>query len=852
MANNNLRIKYNSDHTQIWCNVRKRFIAVQREGLEEEVRQRTIIDLVSHYKYPLKFLDVNVIVRIRQDEKPRSADIVVFRNETKQEPFIVVENKQPEKGSGTDQAEKYAKILGAEYAKYTDGISEETLRISYVQSRSPEVLPVSDIPLYGKAITYSITSLIPFPDLKSVLQSCHDDLRRVGKDPVESFKIMSKLVVAKIFDERNTPSNDYYEMQYGINETDEEVAGRVRSLFFRSIETLTSRNDGEVIEDRTIEVDDTTIASIVKKLQRYSFIGTAVDTKGTVFETFIDAAFRGPFGQYFTPRTVVSFMVEIVYPKQSDVVIDPACGSGGFLIYVLNHVRRLIEENYKKRLSQAEIDRKVFEFAQDNIFGMDIASLPEFAAKVNMLVNDDGRGNIYSADALSPTNQLPQRITRRKYDIAITNPPFGVKVNNPAVLSEFDTGKDSEGTPKKSQDTKILFIERCLQLIKEGGKVMIVLPNGILNNPSEEYQKIRQFVRKNAIIRAVFRIRDDAFLHTGTGSRTSLVYLQKRKKEDSQGPIFMSWIKNIGYDKQGRTETKTGEPITNDFPVVLDTFRSWEETGRIEELKHPLIFTVKLEDLQDSLDPRFYNPALTLRIKKLKEKYKVVPLKELLVDLTERTLKEKLDANSANNDLLDEIDTKKVIKGKAPRDYQERGIKVVKIAEIKEINDLYQLDHHSCQFISDDDHAIRIQSKLYPQEILFAITGATIGKVTMVPEDIGEANICSDIAKVRVDKSKIDPYYVFAYLSSELGQLQIRSRISGSTNEHLACLAVEELEIPLLPAKIRNEIAAEYKSAMESLRKAREATRKGKKLVLYSLLEGEPEEIAEVLEKEKE
>lgn len=836
---NTLEIKYNKEKTLIWCNVRKRFVAVRHEDLEEEVRQRTIIDIVNRYKYPLSYLGVEIPVKIRADERARSADIVIFEKDKKQKPFIVIENKRPERGSGADQAEKYALILGAQYAKYTDGISEETRRITFIQGESPEVIKISDIPSFGKEIKYLISSLQSFPNLKNILESCHNDLRRIGKDPVESFRIMSKIVIAKISDERNTPSNLYYEMQWGINESAEEVATRVRKLYEKSINILTSKNDGDVLEDRHIEIDDETLASIIKKLQCYSFIATPTDTKGTVFETFIDAAFRGPFGQYFTPRSIVSFMVKVADPQEGDVVIDPACGSGGFLIYILNHVRHLIEEKYKSRLKKDETGRKIFEFAQDNIFGIDIAALPEFAAKVNMLINDDGRGNIYRANALAPLVRLPIRITRRKYDLAITNPPFGIKIKDHELLSEFETGTDKDNKPKTSQDTKVLFIERCLQLISDNGRIMIVLPNGILNNPSNEYSEIRNFIKKKTIIKAVIRLPDDAFLHTGTGSRTSILYLQKKKRGDIQGSIFMAWVKNVGYDKQGHIKTKKGESIPNDLPTVFEKFRQWEKTGKCEQLHSPQVFIINAKDLKDSLDPRFYNPTLTSKINELKKRCKFVLLGSLILNLREKKflLKEAKDS-ILNNEDFDTIDTQKVIKGKAPRFYQKNGVKIIKITEIKEINNFYQIDQKSCEFISEKAHQAAIQSKIYPEEILFAITGATIGKVVMVPQDIGEANICSDIAKIRIDKSKIDPYYIFSYLSSDLGQLQIRSRISGSTNEHLSPLAIENLEIPILTKSAQKKIAKNYKNIMEKIKNARKETEIGKNLTKSFLIKG--------------
>lgn len=820
-----LKIEYSKDGTEIWCNVRERFVAVQREGLEEEVRQKTIIDIVNHYKYPFKHIDVEVGVRIRPDEPPRRSDIIIYKEPERLTPLVVIENKRPDIGSGADQAERYARIMGAEYAKYTDGVNEESRRLVYIPGQAPEVIGISDFPPFGEQVVYLIYELKPFSNLKTVLESCHNDLRRVGKDPVESFRIMSKIVVAKIFDERHTPADKPYQMQWGKNETEVEVAARVRSLLKIAIETLTSRNDGEVLEDRNIDVADSTIATIVKKIQRYSFIQTSVDAKGTVFETFIDAAFRGPFGQYFTPRTIVNFMVEMANPEEHDLVIDPACGSGGFLIYILTHVRNIINNLYKDRLDEFEIGRKIFEFAQDNLFGIDIATLPEFAAKVNMLVNDDGRGNIYRQSGLTPTSELPRRIAQKagQFTLAITNPPFGVMEQNQHYLMNFDTAKKDNGELREQQDTKVLFIERCLQLVQPGGKVMIVLPNGILNNPSEEYKRVRGYIREKAIIKAVIRLRDDAFIHTGTGNKTCLVLLQKKQQSEVQSSIFMAWVNNIGYDKQGKSENSKGVPIQNDLPLVLEKYLEWERTGLFESSEDPLVFLVPPEDQKSSLDPRFYDPALTQRLKELKERMTFIRLGDYLEEIPTGVNTNNSDSEfdeENNNETIEEeqvVDTSKVIKGKAPRSYVKDGIKVIMISQIKQVNGVFVIDQINTNLISPEAHGKAEISNLNPGEIIFAITGATIGKVAMVPDSIGEANICSDIAKIKIDSGKIDPYYVFGYLSSELGQLQIRSRISGSTNEHLSPLAIEDLEIPLPSEETVNQISSKYQTTLRSI-----------------------------------
>lgn len=542
---------------------------------EEKVRARVFVELIEKYKYPEKRLDTEVTGLRREPKVP--ADIVVYEGDDKEIAFIVVETKAESTKKDIDVAKREglgnANLSNAKYLLVVCA-SE---RMSYNLEKHPSTVDklekyrIADIPIkYGKEPKYIFKRgdkdndlrKATFNELKNKFQLCHDEIWEGGKrDPAVAFDEISKLIITKLYDERYILHGEYYKFQIGTYEEPKDVAKRIREIY----ETVQKKNS-DVFKAK-LELPDTMIFRIVEHLQDISLRTTDLDAKGRAFENFLGKLFRGEYGQYFTPRQIVEFMVEIIDPDEDDYLIDPACGSGGFLLYSMKHVLNKVTEKYKE--DKETIDRLNWDFSYKQIFGIEINDRIARVAMMDMVIHEDGHSNIECNDALIDYGNFDPRkdIKPNKYDILLTNPPFGAVVKDEEVLKNFELGRG-----RKAQRTEILFIERCLDLLKAGGRMGIVLPDGILTNSTLQY--VRDFINRNAKILAIISLPQLAFVSSGAGVKASLLFLQKEKATNY--PIFMAIAEHIGYDA-------TGRPDINDLSRLLEEWKKF--------LKNPKTYT---------------------------------------------------------------------------------------------------------------------------------------------------------------------------------------------------------------------------------------------------------------------
>jgi type I restriction enzyme M protein len=319
------------------------------------------------------------------------------------------------------------------------------------------------------------------------------------------------------------------------------------------------------------------LRTVVSHLESINLSKTDLDTKGLAFEQFMDGFFKGDFGQYFTPREIIEFAVHMMQPSNEELVLDPACGSGGFLLHVLDAVRREAgmywdegtEEHYKHW----------HDFAQKRLFGIEINEEIARVAKMNMIIHDDGHTNVIGADALGPVKRLTSQnrgFMENRFDVILTNPPFGsmVKQEEKPYLSGYEmsdianTVKASTKVDPKmgkkmikkrtSVKTEILYCEQIWRFLKPGtGRAAIVLPDGILTNSS--LQGVRDWILQKFQLLAVVSLPQSAFAHFGAGVKASVIFVRKRADDETPSddePIFMAIAENIGYDATGRKSMK--------------------------------------------------------------------------------------------------------------------------------------------------------------------------------------------------------------------------------------------------------------------------------------------------------
>lgn len=540
---------------------------------EERVRASYFVELVLDYNYPKENIDIEVTVPRRTPED--RADIVVYKDKELKDPYLVVECKKDgitdsEFKQAIEQAFGNANSLRAQYATVVAGITKTAFDISSFKPSEREKNVISDIPIkYGKAPKYKFIKGEGNRDLETVsrdeliktLEKAHDTVWQGGKlAPTTAFDEVSKLLFCKLKDEKSTTKGNPYLFQTGTHETADEVYERIDGIYQKA-----KKEDSEVFKE-DIRLDSKVVYNVVEHLQGLAIGRIDLDTKGVAFERFMQDFFKGKMGQFFTPRTIVQFCIKMIDPKGDDLVLDPACGSGGFLLNAMDTIRIFAEKNYDDK----EAWEHWHKFAERNLYGIEINDQIARVCKMNMIIHDDGHTNIISTDSLNDFDDITKKHADFKkdyFDIILTNPPFGatIKKSEKEYIDSFELGKD-----RKNQKTEILFIERCIDFVKpETGKMAIVLPDGILTNSSLQY--VRDHIMERCEILAVVSIPQEAFMHYGAGVKASLVFLRRKgeKEKLKDYPIFMAIAEKIGYDATGR------EIKQNDFNDIFKEYNKF-------------------------------------------------------------------------------------------------------------------------------------------------------------------------------------------------------------------------------------------------------------------------------------
>ena len=413
----------------------------------------------------------------------------------------------------------------------------------------------------------------------------------------DAFWQLLNLIFCKLYDEKRRfmPSEDSYRRKFwvGVKEQNTEegrkaVAKRIKGLFeeLKDDEIFSEVFDG----NEAIGLTDKGIAFIAGELSKYSFLDASVDVKGMAYETIVSTTLKQEAGQFFTPRNIIKAMVEMMNPTENDRVLDPACGSGGFLVMVLDHVRKQIAaELYPElegpllaeKFNSMEVNERVKEYAERSIFGFDFDPDLKKAARMNMVMAGDGHANIFHVNSLAyPNWEHPSEIEKirssigkslsemkdlesrygndatEKFDIVFTNPPFGAKVKVDKEIIYHADGSLRYKLGAYSDAPEVLFIEACYTYLKPGGKMAIVLPDGILGNPNT--LPVREWILDKFKILASLDLAVEAFLPQ-VGVQASLLCLQKKTEierqlaQDSEEnyEVFMAIAEKLGKDRRG-------------------------------------------------------------------------------------------------------------------------------------------------------------------------------------------------------------------------------------------------------------------------------------------------------------
>jgi len=565
---------------------------------EEKVRAAFYAELIYQYGYKPGRIGVEITVPRRTPAD--RADLVVYKDDAHTEPFIVIENKKDgvsdnEFNQAIEQACGNRASLGATYAGVIAGGTRKFLNFTATGAQERKRNIVADLPVnYGKPPAYRYykgesgkdIAAVSREELRTAIRKCHQTLWEGGKrSPIVAFGEFCKIIFVKIRDEmdRTRAKGRPYDFQRGTDDTDEDLAARVQRLYDEE-----KKREPDVFTDK-LNVEPSVLARVVEHLESLSLSRTDLDTKGVAFEEFMGGFFKGDFGQYFTPRELIAFCVQMLDPGADELIIDPACGSGGFLLYALDHIRTQADAAYPQHMSDAHEAREHFrywhDFAEKNLFGLEINDELTRVAKMNMIIHDDGHTNIIGHDALdfmSVISGKKKELKPNGFDMVLTNPPFGSVVKeaekgnnyldqyelrrylgkattdtepNEEGLGEHDAKRGGKAVKARaSVKSEILFLERVWHFLKPStGRAAVVLPDGILTNSS--LQGVRDWLLERFQLLAVVSLPQYAFSHYDAGVKASIVFLRKLKDAETVAddtPIFMALAENIGYDATGR------------------------------------------------------------------------------------------------------------------------------------------------------------------------------------------------------------------------------------------------------------------------------------------------------------
>lgn len=581
---------------------------------EEYVRQTIEKRLVNEHKYVPSQVQIEYTLQVGS-RKPR-ADIVIWEREVAEQAQgnikLIIECKNAtidarNAKDGIGQLKSYMSVCpNCEWGMWTNSIQKFVFRKMVDEAGNIVFMEYNDIPSADGNLdavnrpTRKSLKNASDDNLLFVFKTCHNHIYvNDGLQKQSAFFELLKIIFCKIEDERNIPHPlDFYTTSEERSNPDGQLTAQKRiSQIFQRVK----KRHGRIFDSNDeIKLTPRSLAYIVSELQRYSLLNTNIDIKGKAYEEIVGANLRGDRGEFFTPRNVMKMTVAMINPKLNERVVDTSCGTGGFVVTAMTHVIHQIEESFVAELGvqkkdwDADIIRafqdKISDVAGTYFFGFDINPDLVKATKMNMVMNNDGSGNILQTNSLLPPHEwsddfrtkLAEELGIQKemirnheslefFDVIVTNPPFGSKIpiKDKSILEQFDLARIWEndkkaGTWRKtdrlqsSVPPEILFIERCTQFLVPGGRMGIVLPDSILGSPGLGY--IREWLIQNHRIVASIDLHVDTF-QPRNGTQTSVLFLQKKTKaqkdtEQKSGQmadynIFMAMVERIGHDKRG-------------------------------------------------------------------------------------------------------------------------------------------------------------------------------------------------------------------------------------------------------------------------------------------------------------
>jgi type I restriction enzyme M protein len=782
---------------------------------EEKVRAEYWAELIYRYGYEPHRIGFEVTVPGWTPKE--GADLVIFHDDARTRPYAVIEFRDDghtdavfdlaieracDCGTSANFRANFVGVIAGQTRRFLDfaprfGIRERESNI------------VADLPRqYGKPEEFRFwkgTEDDIFPVNKAVListfQKCHDTLWDGDKLSIsEAFGELCKVIFVKISDERASRKNgEPYEFQTKTHEPNDQLYERIRSLYkeqqWRAPDVFAN----------SLQIDAPTLRTIVSHIEGINFSKTDLDTKGVAFETFMGDFFKTSFGEYCTPREIIDFTVQMIQPQKNERVLDPACGSGGFLLNTLDYIRKEASDYHEEPV---DYFKDWGDFAKKMLFGIEFNEDIARIAKMNMILHGDGHTNLIITDALQPLERIYERtgnneFKKQSFDLILTTPPFGamVALSQHPYLEDYklwnQTSDASSKVPRNRQRSEILFIERIWDFLKPGtGRAAVIIPEGILTNSS--LQEGRDFLLKRFQINAIVSLPQTAFAPFGTSVKTSIVFLRRRadgEHPSDNEPIFMAAPKLIGYDTTG-TETK------NQLPEVVRQYRAFEKNpepffvqlGITPPQKECLVYGVSLKEASDAnqLSVDYFHPERTLAIESIRAS-KYAERAEQLKDIA----------------------------------HFHRDVEIVN--NPKEYIGLANVQSNTGELIKATTAKVAGRClRFYTGDILFAKLRPNLNKVYRAQHD----GVCSTefhvirIQNVRNQEDSILPDYLAAFLRSSIVVAQTKHMMTGATFSRGDNDDVGNLLIPIPSLERQEKIVAELSRRYLKARRLREEAAK--------------------------
>lgn len=794
---------------------------------ERDAVQVMLRRLVEDYNYPTSHIQSHPQHRLLRSPSYASGsypvDVAVFASDVKQESElqIVVECKRPDRSDGVEQLQLYMAMSAASIGVWFNGLDRLYLRkvVSTDGARSFEEIP--NIPRFGQSVEeigrHLRRDLKPSRNLKAVFADLRNHLAGnvagITRDVALAEQVLN-IVFCKLFDELNTGLDEVVSFRAAADDAEQEVADRVRGLFEQVIARYTDVFDS----DASLDVDTASLAHIVGELQNYSLMDSDRDAVGEAFEVFVGPTLRGAEGQFFTPRNVVKMVVDMLDPRPGETIIDPACGSGGFLIRALEAVWTALDaRGAEKGWSDAVLERERREVATRCLRGIDKDTFLAKVTKAYMAIMGDGRSGVFCANSLEPPERWGERqresIKLGAFDIVVTNPPFGskIKISDKQIIEQFELGHKWAGgrtdEPRltdalhANRPPQLLFLERCVQLLRPGGRLGIVLPESMVGNPS--YRLVMRWLSDRMQISAVVALPEPLFKTSGKGGTHTKVCAIIATKQDGDATssrdeerLFLSDVRWCGHDSRGNPTVRIddGEArVLDEVPSIAPLF-----------LRHATGEALPPSRLAHQLDrgqirsqiyvPKYYDPRLRSAATRLRATHELLRIGDL--------------TDSGLLHIATGVEPGKMA-------YGTGAVPFIRTSDLS-----------NWEIKADPKHSVsesvcrQHQSKcdVRPGDILMVRDGTyLIGTSALITEHDGPMLFQSHILRLRLtDTTTIDPYLFFAALNSEFVMQQVRAfQFTQDIIDTLGNRVVEiDVALPLDPAE-RAQLAREVKEIVE-------------------------------------